>query len=186
MSLSVLIAHSPQAKGRVERSNQTLQDRLIKEMRLKGICTIEEANSYAAEYIKKHNDKFAVKAADCQDKHRGVTQSKEELDQILSIQYERKISKNLEVFFENKIYQIKIGTKGYRLRHKSVIVCTNSTGVTSILDGDKALEYTVLVRAGCIKGVDTKELNGLLDEIVNRSFPPIEALSTGYTAHAQP
>lgn len=186
LGIELICAHSPQAKGRVERSNQTLQDRLIKEMRLKGICTIEEANGYAAEYIKKHNDKFAVKAADCDDKHRPVTQSKEALDQILSIQHERKISKNLEVFFENKIYQIKTETKGYRLRNKRVTVCTNSTGVTSILDGDKALEYTVLVRASSVKEVDTKELNGLLDEIVNRSFHPSEWLPTGHTAHDQP
>lgn len=53
-------ANSPQAKGRVERANQTLQDRLIKEMRLAGINNMEEGNAFLLEYMKKHNQKFAV------------------------------------------------------------------------------------------------------------------------------
>ncbi|GHT92833.1 hypothetical protein FACS1894122_07190 [Alphaproteobacteria bacterium] len=62
LGIELICAHSPQAKGRVERANKTLQDRLVKEMRLRKISSIEEANRYLPEFIKQHNKKFAVAA----------------------------------------------------------------------------------------------------------------------------
>ena len=74
LGIEVIYAHSPQAKGRVERSNQTHQDRLIKELRLRNISTLEEANKFIIEtYIPKHNKAFAVKAAREGDVHRPIT-----------------------------------------------------------------------------------------------------------------
>jgi hypothetical protein len=91
-----LCAYSPQAKGRVERANQTLQDRLIKEMRLSGISSIEEGNEYLPEFIKKHNEKFAVPPQSSENAHRPLFHSTEGLNVALSVQTERKLSKNLE------------------------------------------------------------------------------------------
>ncbi|MDP2278999.1 MAG: hypothetical protein Q8K51_12315 [Nitrospirota bacterium] len=69
LGVKVIHAYSPQAKGRVERLFGVLQDRLIKEMRIKGIRTKEEANSFLDEYLPVYNDKFAVKAAYATNMH---------------------------------------------------------------------------------------------------------------------
>jgi len=90
-------ANSPQANGRVERANKTLQDRLLKKMRLEGISSIEESNAFLATYMEKHNQKFAVSPASDEDANRPVMHSKEELDLIFSKHHKRKLSKNLSL-----------------------------------------------------------------------------------------
>ena len=65
----IICANSPQAKGRVERANKTCQDRLVKELRLRNICTYEEANAYLPEFIRWYNRKFAVQPACLTDDH---------------------------------------------------------------------------------------------------------------------
>jgi hypothetical protein len=104
LEVELIYANSPQAKGRVERANQTLQDRLIKEMRLRGISTIEEANEFLKEYWNEHNKKFSVAARCPEDAHRP---NRQDLSKILCIKEERTVSKNLEFQFENEIYQVK-------------------------------------------------------------------------------
>src|SRR5277367_3292946 len=70
LQIELICAHSSQAKGRVERVNQTLQDRLIKEMRLRQISTIEEGNAYLGSFLTQHNKRFAVQAENAVDAHR--------------------------------------------------------------------------------------------------------------------
>ncbi len=72
--INVSHATSPQAKGRVERANKTLQDRLVKEMRLANISSMDSANNYLQknDFIVKHNSKFAVSPAIEQDAHRSI------------------------------------------------------------------------------------------------------------------
>lgn len=59
LNIALICANSPQAKGRVERSNRVLQDRLVKELRLNSISTIEEANAFLPSFMEKHNQRFA-------------------------------------------------------------------------------------------------------------------------------
>ena len=74
LKIELICANSPQAKGRVERKNGVLQDRLIKEMRLKKISSIEEANRYLEEeFIEKHNKRFGKDPADRQDGHKPLS-----------------------------------------------------------------------------------------------------------------
>ena len=65
-------AHSPQAKGRIEQFFRAFQDRLVKEMRLKEIKTVEEANTFIKEYLLHYNRRFAVKVKDKADLHRSI------------------------------------------------------------------------------------------------------------------
>jgi predicted DNA-binding protein (UPF0251 family) len=60
LDIEAIYANTPQAKGRVERANKTLQDRLVKELRLQDISTIEEANQYLPDFMKQYNQRFAV------------------------------------------------------------------------------------------------------------------------------
>lgn len=96
-------AHSPQSKGRVERTHRTLQDRLVKSMRRAVIRNIEEANAHAAQYIKKHNRKFAGRAAD--DNHRRIPP--ENIDRAFAAQHIRKITKNHTFSFNGDEYLIE-------------------------------------------------------------------------------
>ena len=144
LNIDLICAYSPEAKGRVERANQTLQDRLIKEMRLLGINTIEDANKYLPEFIKKHNNKFAVKSEKEEDAHRINILNTEKLNQILSIQTERKLSKNLEFSYESKGYQITTPNVVNRLRFKSIKVCQTLNNDLNIFKDDMKLDFKIL------------------------------------------
>ena len=102
-----ITAHSPQAKGRVERMNGTLQDRLVKELRLAGITNIKEANEFLKKYIPKFNAKFAVVPKRKKDLHKAIgKQTKEKLPQIFSIQDQRKVNNDYTIMFKNNFFQL--------------------------------------------------------------------------------
>lgn len=147
LGVEIICAKTPEAKGRVERANQTLQDRLIKEMRLLGICDIESANAYLPSYIAKHNALFAVDPLNEADVHCKELPTPDVLDLIFSFHEERKLTKNLELSYNNMIYQIKTNTKGYRLRYATVTVCEDLNGVVTLVCHGKILDYTCHIRA---------------------------------------
>ena len=95
LDIAAIHAHSPQAKGRVERANQTLQDRLVKEMRLRGICDMEADNAYLPEFMADFNRRFAVAPRNPAEAHREVLRDAAELDLILCEHHTRKLTKNL-------------------------------------------------------------------------------------------
>lgn len=106
LGVEVIHAYSPQAKGRVERLFGTLQDRLIKEMRLKGLKTKEEANKFLRTYIPLFNRKYGVVAADLTDVHR-KSSADLDINSILCIQTERSVKKDSTVTLDGKLYLIE-------------------------------------------------------------------------------
>jgi len=106
LEIELICAHSPQAKGRVERANGTLQDRLIKEMRLRGIRTIEEANRYLPTFIEEYNRKFGKEPRSTEDAHRPLREH-DDLERIFARRSSRKVSKDLSFQYEGTFYQIK-------------------------------------------------------------------------------
>ncbi len=144
LDIKAIHANTPQAKGRVERANKTLQDRLVKELRLQNISTIEEANQYLPSYIKQYNRKFGVEARSPINAHRKVLHNETEVKQILSIHHQRKLTKNLSCQLNNVEYQIMTKTKGYRLRQSHVTLCEEFNGTLTILQKGKALKYRTL------------------------------------------
>jgi transposase len=165
LNIEAILANSPQAKGRVERANSTLQDRLIKEMRLKGISSREAGNDYLPEFIQKHNEKYAQAPLDIQDAHRKLSISNEELNHILSFQEERVLTKQLEFGYENKIYQIKRSGTGYSFRGARVVVCEHTDGAVTVVKDRKALTYSVISKdLHKVVVADRKEVNALLDK----------------------
>jgi hypothetical protein len=105
LAVELIRAHSPQAKGRVERVFGTLQDRLVKEMALAGVKTIQEANEFLQLYIPKHNAQFGVVSAETETAHVPVTRT--DLDAVFSVQTERQVQNDFTVRFENSWYQIQ-------------------------------------------------------------------------------
>ena len=120
LDVQLICANSPQAKGRIERLFKTLQDRLIKELRLRKINTIEEGNKYLEEYINEHNSLFAVPASDKENMHRIVKE--EDLEKSFCYKEQRTLSKNLELSYQGKIFQIITEEFGYSLRRAKILV----------------------------------------------------------------
>ena len=113
LNIELICANSPQAKGRVERVNQTLQDRLVKELRLKNISSIEAGNAYAPAFIEYFNKRFAFEPRSDINAHRKDVPDQAQLDLIFSIKIDRTLSKNLELCHENVIYKIQPDKPGY-------------------------------------------------------------------------
>ena len=106
LGIEVICADSPQAKGRVERGFDTHQDRLVKELRLRGISDKTAANRYLwDEYIPEHNARFAVEAANPADAHRPLLAA-HKLEEILSLRTTRTLTNDYTLRNENKFYQV--------------------------------------------------------------------------------
>ena len=142
LDIELICAHSPQAKGRVERANQTLQDRLVKELRLRAICSMAEANAYLPEFIAAFNSRFAVAPRSAEDAHRPLSAT-DDLDRILVRCERRTLSKNLTISYKGVIYQIATNRAAYTMRGAHVEVREASGGEISIEYQGKALSYSV-------------------------------------------
>lgn len=164
LDIEAIHARTPQAKGRVERANQTLQDRLVKGMRLAGIHSIEAANAWLPGFMADYNQRFAVEPHNTQDAHRPVLHSAGELDFILCLQYQRTVSKNLTLQCHNRLYQIINQGHGYRLRHSTVTVCETFDGATAVLHKGKPLDYTCWHKDDAPPLADDKEINAVVEQ----------------------
>jgi transposase len=142
LDIQIICANSPQAKGRIERAYQTLQDRLVKELRLRGISDIASANAYSPEFREDYNRRFAVLPRSSHDAHRPLLKT-ELLDQILVRQQTRTLSKNLTLQFRQVLYQIQTSRPTYALRNAQVTVCENPQGEITILYKNQPLDFRI-------------------------------------------
>jgi transposase-like protein len=114
LGVEVSHAHSPQAKGRIERLFRTFQDRVIKEMRLRGIKTIEEGNRFLEQYLPLYNKRFSVRPREKNDVHRPLPGGID-LSAILCIKTERTLRNDFTVAHNHKLYQIQDATKASKV-----------------------------------------------------------------------
>lgn len=142
LGIALICANSPQAKGRVEKTNQTLQDRLVKELRLSNICDINTANAFLPGFIKDYNRRFGVAPIEPLDAHRPLRYNENELNQILAEHHERIVSKNLEISYKNVIYQIQSKQNAYTLRKAKVTICDHQGEISLIYKG-KPLAFNI-------------------------------------------
>ena len=120
LKIELINASTPQAKGRVERANQTLQDRLIKEMRLAGVSTLAEAQAFAPLFMAQWNQRFARPPLAEEDAHRPWTGTQEALDGVLARREERTLSKALTFSSGAVMYCVKTPGPGIALRGAKV------------------------------------------------------------------
>lgn len=165
LGIELICADSPQAKGRVERANQTLQDRLIKEMRLRGISSIEAANDFVPAFISMFNEKFARIPAIHEDRHRPPLCNAQELRQILCVRMTRKVSKNLEISLEGETWQIQNVGNGYRLRHKQITICKHFDGNIEFLNDDRLLTCKKLNLPRRTQTAGAKQIQSIIDQL---------------------
>lgn len=145
VGIKPITAHSPQAKGRVERMFETLQDRLVKELRLAGINTLGEANQFLAKYIPKFNAQFAVAPVGKTDLHKKpIKQIQEKLPQIFSIQNTRVVMNDYTVRFANCYYQLDETQPTTVYKKDRVTIEEHLNGEVKINLKDKYLNFKVL------------------------------------------
>jgi len=129
------------SKGRVERANQTLQDRLVKELRLLNICSMDAGNAYLPEFMADFNRRFAVLPKDPRDAHRPLRPT-DDLNLIFTRQETRTHSKNLTVQYNKVVYQIQTTRPSYALRNAKVTVYEDAQGAITIRRKGQLLQYT--------------------------------------------
>ncbi len=121
LEIDLIHALTPQAKGRVERANQTLQDRLVKEMRLRNLCSIAEAQAFLPEFILEWNKKFAVPPRDKTSAYRPWTKTVDDLDLALAEQDERVLTKALTFSYCGMKYCMKTSEPGTAMREAKIL-----------------------------------------------------------------
>lgn len=146
LGTNLIHAHSPQAKGRVERLFGTLQDRLIKEMRLRGISTIEEANRFLfEEFIQDFNARFAVLPTKRGNLHRKLTVAEHRmLPRIFAIRESRTVRNDFTIQYEGRWFQLAETQPTLVCRNDRIAVEQRLDGSLHLLLRDKELSATVL------------------------------------------
>ena len=142
LGVELICANSPQAKGRVERANQTFQDRLVKELRLQRINNYQDANNYLPVFLKNYNRKFAVRPRSVVDAYAPLD-PEIDLDFLFSIHDSRIISKDLLIHYRNTTYKILTNRPPQNLIGREVLTTENEHGQLSVFLNHQLLKLAV-------------------------------------------
>jgi len=170
LNIDVICANTPAAKGRVERAHQTLQDRLVKELRLRGISTMDDANAYFPEFMRDYNRRFGRVARNDHDAHRPLTE-RDGLDDIFTWQEERRVTAQLTVHHKRTMYLLEPTEEAKAAARKRVTVVEYEDGRVSIRFQGVVLAARPFHKDGCVTQgsiVENKLLSGALTEIRKR------------------
>jgi hypothetical protein len=140
LNIEAFCANTSQAKGRVERANLTLQDRLVKELRLRGISTREAANAYVPCFIADFNRRFGKPPKSDHNAHRPLRDD-EDLRQILAYRVARRVSNALTVQYDRVMYLLQDTEANRRLIHEYVEVVEHVEGEIEIQADGRVLPY---------------------------------------------
>ena len=168
LNIDIIFANSPQAKGRVERANRTLQDRLIKEMRLEGISSIAEANAWLPCFIEQFNQKFAKCARNSKNLHRSLTESDAELEDIFTWQEPRKVTKNLTITYDKCIYLLEPTELNHKLVGQYISFLEYPDGTVALMHEGRKINYSVFNKLAGLQQnavVENKRLGSVLAHI---------------------
>jgi transposase len=171
LDIKTIHATTAQAKGRIERANRTLQDRLIKELRLQKISTLDEANAFLPKFIQDYNRRFGKVAKNPNNAHRALL--KEHcLDSMFTHQEFRKLTKNLILQYKNTFYQIMTDRPSYALFKAEVTVHEDEKGRVELFYKGKKLSY-MTYRGQERQGdtYDSKTLNEAIDRLQGAQQP---------------
>jgi len=146
VGIDLITAHSPEAKGRIERLFKTLQDRLVKEMRLIGISTPEEGNVYLRDvFLPAFNKKFGVVATNEGDVHRQLSDmERENLPSLFSIQHTRVVSNDFCIQFENQWFQLERVQPTTVCRRETIVIEKRIDGTIHLKLREKYLDFRIL------------------------------------------
>jgi hypothetical protein len=170
LNIDIICANAPQAKGRVERANGTLQDRLVKEMRLAGITTMEAANAFLPAFMEDHNRRFAKEPYSEKDLHRPLAEH-DHLDDTLAWKEERTVSKNLTLQYDQVLFILEPNEITRPLARQRVKVYDYPDGRFAIKHNGLELPYRIFDRRQRVDQaaiVENKRLGPILAYIAER------------------
>ena len=165
LGVELIPAYSPQAKGRIERLFHTFQDRVIKEMRLAEVSTLEEANRFLAGYLPVYNRRFSVQPAQAVDLHRPRL-ARRDLDRILCVKTTRVVRRDWTVAHNGHLYQVQT-----TVRATHVMVEERIDGSMRITYHGRALDYHVIT-ARPVKTAEVKPVHHLRRPVTPRPDHP--------------
>lgn len=176
LGVEVIHANSPQAKGRIERLFGTFQDRLIKEMRLAGISSKEEANRFLESYLSIHNQRFSIAPTKEVNLHREIPKGID-LDSIFSIRTKRGLRNDFTIAHNKKLYQVVD-----HISTKKVVVEERTDGSMLITYNNRSLKYKEISQRP-IKPKEPKETYSLRSR--RRYTPPANHPWRNYRLNSQ-
>ena len=138
LEVNPIFAYSPQAKGRIERLFETFQDRLIKEMRLANICTMEDANKFLETYLPKYISRFSVPAKSTEDLHRKIPKTLD-LNWVFAFRDERTISNDFTVRWKNRVFLIS--NPSLKMKRSRILVTENLKKKVRLCYKDKIVPF---------------------------------------------
>lgn len=144
LGVELILAHSPQAKGRVERMNGTLQDRLVKALRRKMISDVQEANRYLEEeFLPEFNVKFSVKPTHSKNGHRRLSKHVD-LACVVSMQESRTVGNDWTVRWKSRVLQLPRESADLVRRGQRVRVCEQLDGVLRVFAGEQEVPWSTM------------------------------------------
>src|SRR3954469_21473744 len=170
LNIDIICANAPQAKGRVERANGTLQDRLLKEMRLPGISTIEAGNQFLPAFMEDYNRRFAKEPRSDQDLHRPLGEH-DQLDEALAWKEERTVSNSLTLQYDQVLFILEPNEITRPLARQRVTVFDYPDGRLAIKHKGLELPYRTFdkrQRVNQAAVVESKRLGPVLAYIAER------------------
>lgn len=165
LGIELICANSPQAKGRVERANRTLQDRLVKALRLDGINDIETANAWCNDFIQSYNARFSVEPSHPLDLHAALNPT-DDLNLMLAFCDSRKLSAKLTLQHGGVPYRFDDKPELRKLIGQSINIHTFADGRVEMRANGSVLAHTPMKQPMRVKDVDvdSKTLHGTLDK----------------------
>jgi hypothetical protein len=170
LNIDIICANAPQAKGRVERANGTLQDRLVKELRLAGIASIEAGNAFLPAFMADFNRRFAKTPFSDKNLHRPLTEH-DELDDVFAWQEERTISRSLTLQYDQVLFILEPNETTLSLARQRVTVYDYPDGRLAIKHKGLSLPYRIFDRRQRVNQaavVENKRLGPVLAYIAER------------------
>jgi Winged helix-turn helix len=188
LNIDTICANSPQAKGRVERAFGTLQDRLVKELRLAGISTIVAANIWLPGFVADHNARFGRAPANAKDLHRPLSAA-DDLDEVLAWREQRTVTHNLTLHYDRMMLMLDPTPLARGLVRKKVEVVNYPDGRFAVQFDGTALGFRVFdkiqtVQPGAI--VDNKRLSAVLAQVKARQAAYAPKRQRSHVARQRP
>src|SRR5260370_31402236 len=179
LNIDILCANTPQAKGRVERANKTLQDRLVKELRLQGLNTIATGNQLLPSFLADYNARFGKEPRNSKNLHRPLLAG-DDLTDVFAWREERTVSSNLTLQYDKVVFLLEPNEITRELRRKRVTVVDYPDGRLAIRYRGLDLPYTTFDKLRQVSQatiVENKHRNAVRSPIPSPQIEPAEARS---------
>src|SRR4051794_4636089 len=188
LNIDIICANSPQAKGRIERAFGTLQDRMVKELRLAGVSSMAAANAWLPGFITTYNTRFGRDPANPKDLHRPLAQA-DDLDEILAWREERTVTRNLTLHYDRMMLLLDPTSLARGLARKKVEVVNYPDGRFAVQFNGTTLGFKVFdkiqtVEPGAI--VDNKRLSAVLEQVKAQQAAYPARQQRGHVARQRP